>query len=66
MPKDRHDRSGPQYKNFYIVRIESYITKDGEIRKAICYQRDASFLNIWFDYEDIMLAFPHWVTPTPS
>ena len=66
MPKDRLDKTGPLYKNFYIVRIECYIDVDGEIKKAICYQKDASLLQIWFDFADIMQAFPHWVTPTPS
>ena len=66
MPKDRLDKTGPLYKNFYIVRIEYYINEDGEIKKAICYQKDASLLQIWFDFDDIMQAFPHWVTPTPS
>ena len=35
MPKDRLDKTGPLYKNFYIVRIECYIDVDGEIKKAI-------------------------------
>ena len=63
---DRDDQSGPNYKKFHIVRLEKYVDEDGEIRKAICYQKDGNELNIWFKYEDIMNAFTNWVTPTPS
>ena len=39
---------------------------DGEIRKAICYQKDANELHIWFKFEDMISAFKKWEIPTPS
>ena len=63
---DRDDKSGPLYKRYHIVRVEKYIDEEGDIKKAVCYQRDASALFVWFKYEDMTKAFPHWVTPTPS
>ena len=66
IPVDRDDKSGPNYKKYHIVRIEKYVDEDGIIRKAICYQKDANELYIWFKYEEIMDTFTNWVTPTPS
>ena len=63
---DRYDNTGPLYKNYHIVRVEKYIGEDGVIRKAVCYQKEASALYIWFRYEDILETFTNWVTPTPS
>ena len=64
IPVDRNDNSGPLYKKYHIVRVEKYIDEEGNIRKAICYQKDASAFFIWFNYEDIMDTFTNWITPT--
>ena len=35
VPRNPNNRSGPNYKDFNIARMEKYVAEDGEMRRAI-------------------------------
>ena len=63
VPKRKDDRSGPNYKEFNIARMEVYIDQEGNQKYAICYKRIDKDLHIWFDEEEMKEAFDNWVIP---
>ena len=63
VPKKKDDRTGPDYKDFFIARMEEYIDTEGNQKYAICYTKTNKDLNIWFDVEEMREAFDNWVLP---
>ena len=63
VPKERGDKTGPNYKWHFIGRIETYIDKEGAIKKAVAYGKDAGTMKIWFHYDEVVQALGTWVFP---
>merc|ERR1711874_291392 len=40
--------------------------EDGIIRKAVCYEKIDTKLNIWYRFGDIQRFYPNWDIPKPS
>ena len=63
MPNDRTEKLKAGDDNYEIVRVESYIDEEGEIRKGVCYSKSASDLEVWFREEDFKESHPFWEIP---
>ena len=62
-PEKRRDHSGPFYKDYNIVRVEDYITPDGNTKRAFAYGTNANKMRVWFDLEEVKKAMEAWIFP---
>ena len=66
IPRNRDQRMKKGDNDYDIVRVESYIDEEGQIRKAVCYTTQDTDMKVWFKFEEMMLTHPHWEIPKPS
>ena len=50
-------------KDYRVVRIEKYIDEAGVIKQAVCYSKDASDMEVWFELDDFKETHPLWEIP---
>ena len=50
-------------KDYRVVRIEKYIDEAGVIKQAVCYSKDASDMEVWFEFDDFKETHPLWEIP---
>ena len=55
--------TGPNYTWYHTGRIETYLDKEGVIKKAVAYGTDTGSMKIWFDYEEVVIALGTWTLP---
>ena len=63
MPINRTEKLKANDDNYVVVRVESYIDEEGEIKKGVCYSKSASDLEVWFREEDFKVSHPFWEIP---
>ena len=64
IPKGKND-TNTTYYNYWVVRVESYITEKGEVKRAFSYGDCNLSITIWYKVEEFM-EVANWIIPERS